>query len=1154
MSRKGLFSTTAVLVGCQLTWGCNEEPDGWAFVDAAAPGSAITHVVHPSLPGDAASDASTVPATTVDASIPAAHDSAATEPSVCGNGVVESGEECDDGNDEIGDACIGCVVVPLCGNGVVEPGEGCDALDAAVCDRCMPVAEPECGNGVVESGEECDSEHESCVECRLYTALCGDAITNGDDECDDGNDVEDDGCDNLCRVRKCGDGIVQTGEQCDPPGATCTNQCQTASEMCGDGDKDSGEQCDDGNTATGDGCFNCMNECGDGVVDPQIGEACEPGKAKRRCRSTVDEQCFVCAGNEPCEARDICSATCQPNPVCGNGVLEESAGEECDPPGSATCDTECHVIPAECGNEIVEAAEHCDPPDGVTCSQSCTHLGCGNGTLEGAEECEPPGVGQCDDSCKVIAPCIPSAASNLLPQSGFDENIEGFIAQDERVTLSHDTTLGDVALGALLVTLDNGGEGGPALENRGASLCLPATPHTLYTLSGSYRFPEGASVDSATNASLRLYTSDDCTGNVLDALRGRGPKASVTQAWTRYSVTVNTDILEAAGSMSVRLDVWRPSTLPKAAVYWDDVALTTPASGPACGNCEVETGEACDDGSPLAGDGCSVTCQLEECGNGLVDVGEVCDDGNAAYNDGCDPDCTFGSTQRSCAFTKCSAAADACYNVPASEVASDDGTSAPSCGNLADCIQETGCAGPTALAAQHVMGVANCYCGTALGANCLESGAANGMCKAEFETAFGTADPGLVLQRIGSKYGVFAQAATLIACSQVSVTEGGEPPCYAVQTCGDGRLQERAPEYAMTQPGWFDGVVQSPITCGELTEGAVCYPAGSCGCLMEECDDGNAIDGDGCDSRCFVETCGNGVLQPGLDPLLPAEECDDGNQVDDDGCSASCEFERICGNDIAETGEQCEDGNLVNGDGCDDRCYIEECGNGRLQAGEDCEPPNTTSCDAQCNKLLQDECTECVLRADAYADPNGMVGCFGKAFLTESPAVPPSTENGLYCLDNEPCAALWQCYVDTRCWVTPEGLSVGNGSACYCGAGVDIITCGQDSHVPFGPCLDEIRAAYEAQFQQVIPRNGEFLERMFELDSAAGSYASLGIATTAAVTCINGHDFLDSDLCYSGVSRQDRLQCSKACFGETGAVTEQTALTDTCEAPPPAVQ
>lgn len=38
-----------------------------------------------------------------------------------------------------------------------------------------------------------------------------------------------------------------------------------------------------------------------------------------------------------------------------------------------------------------------------------------------------------------------------------------------------------------------------------------------------------------------------------------------------------------------------------------------------CGNSIVETGETCDDGNKVAGDGCSVTCTLE-CGNGILNT------------------------------------------------------------------------------------------------------------------------------------------------------------------------------------------------------------------------------------------------------------------------------------------------------------------------------------------------------------------------------------------------------------------------------------------------------------------------------------------------------------------------------------------------------
>lgn len=52
---------------------------------------------------------------------------------------------------------------------------------------------------------------------------------------------------------------------------------------------------------------------------------------------------------------------------------------------------------------------------------------------------------------------------------------------------------------------------------------------------------------------------------------------------------------------------------------------------------------------------------------------------------------------------------------------------------------------------------------------------------------------------------------------------------------------------------------------------------------METCDDGNMVDGDGCNSKCILE-CGNKVLDG-------QETCDDGNVKDGDGCSSSCSLE-----------------------------------------------------------------------------------------------------------------------------------------------------------------------------------------------------------------------------------------------------------------------
>ena len=124
---------------------------------------------------------------------------------VCGDGVVDEGEECDDGNIDETDACLSACVAASCGDGFVQ-------VDVEACD-----------DGDDDETDECPS---TCV-----VATCGDGFVQAEVEaCDDGNDVETDACRSSCEAAACGDGVVQDGvEGCDDGNLveldTCSNTC-----------------------------------------------------------------------------------------------------------------------------------------------------------------------------------------------------------------------------------------------------------------------------------------------------------------------------------------------------------------------------------------------------------------------------------------------------------------------------------------------------------------------------------------------------------------------------------------------------------------------------------------------------------------------------------------------------------------------------------------------------------------------------------------------------------------------------------------------------------------------------------------------------------------------------------------------------------------
>jgi cysteine-rich repeat protein len=161
---------------------------------------------------------------------------------------VEGKEECDDGNLLEGDGCssaclYAAITLPHCGDGQIQSPEQCDA-----------------GN------RNSNSEPGAC-RTNCMVAYCGDGVKEGAEACDDGNADDRDGCTWKCEVSVCGNKNIEAMEECDlgkDNSDEKPNVCRTVCRKpwCGDGVIDAGEECDDANGIETDGCLkSCELSC-----------------------------------------------------------------------------------------------------------------------------------------------------------------------------------------------------------------------------------------------------------------------------------------------------------------------------------------------------------------------------------------------------------------------------------------------------------------------------------------------------------------------------------------------------------------------------------------------------------------------------------------------------------------------------------------------------------------------------------------------------------------------------------------------------------------------------------------------------------------------------------------------------------------------------
>ena len=294
---------------------------------------------------------------------------------VCGNGILEEGEECDDGNSNNSDECsMLCTIESSmsCGDGNVQNHLDSDAsrTTAKSIETFLEQSESR-GSLDADGNGRSEALTDGILIQKYLFGFRGDSMTQ--------NALANDASRNAEQIESFLNEVI---DDLDADGNGNSNALTDGfiiqKYLFGfRGTYMMGEECDDGNNTDYDGCTNaCTREpvCGNGIIE--TGEECDDGPEN----------------GYP----DMCDLTCSgtTEPVCGNGVTE--AGEECDD-GNATngdgCTSVCQIYEAICGNGIVDAVEECDDGnsnDNDSCTSFCSNAVCGDGIVQSSmgEECD----------------------------------------------------------------------------------------------------------------------------------------------------------------------------------------------------------------------------------------------------------------------------------------------------------------------------------------------------------------------------------------------------------------------------------------------------------------------------------------------------------------------------------------------------------------------------------------------------------------------------------------------------------------------------------------------------------------------------------------------------------------------------------------------
>ncbi|CEL97712.1 unnamed protein product [Vitrella brassicaformis CCMP3155] len=595
--------------------------------------------------------------------------------------------------------------VGLCGDGIREESEGCDDANIQPGDGCNSWCE-------IETGWTCGlrwNAPDNITQYLYCSPIHGDGIRVGSEECDDMNRLENDGCDNHGLVEKfyscspgpsghddcnidCGNLI--DGDGCSSNctietrfGFTCkdvwspslesfTSECQAT---CPDGFRFGGEECDDANINNNDGC---TREC---KVAP--GWVCVRLKQYPADAQSAIGDLRVNKTNleEMRNGVELCLRE-----ACGDGKLNPYGLEECDDGNlnpNDGCDHLCRIEKGWLCDEVLGI-------NGSACIPNCSdgyrvpaHEACDDGDLIGGDGCNE--VCQVEEGWECFSRAKTGQPDLCLPKCGDSLLIKPLEQCDDSNTLSGDgcsrTCQIEKGFTCYRPRVPAGVEKWAHRQYQ-PDMCVPEC-------SDGIRMPErrgGAATGSGT------FVGQQCDdGNLVNG-DGCSVFCEIERGYFCHEDSATSDTLPEGGGPAISLSVCHPlcgDMMIKDTEQCD--GDTRSADGCAYPNCTVEEGwvcpmraevgegqpcvpicgdgrklglEECDDGNTHNDDGCSSSCTIEPfwecaidimtearrstcfpiCGDGYTAGGESCDDMNIVGGDGCSPSCLVEESYECC--------------------------------------------------------------------------------------------------------------------------------------------------------------------------------------------------------------------------------------------------------------------------------------------------------------------------------------------------------------------------------------------------------------------------------------------------------------------------------------------------------------------------